>query len=74
MYRYKCVFTFNHPDMGQVTRRYSVIYDGDGLFAYTNGFWITKDVKFTKGSDCKYWIPPSQIKYIEKIKGDKSNA
>ncbi len=30
------------------------------------GFWINKDYEFTKGSDCKYWIPPHKIEYITK--------
>jgi hypothetical protein len=32
-----------------------------------DGFWINDKGKFTLGSDCKFWIPPSQIKIIEKI-------
>ncbi len=67
MYNYKC--RFNFPE--EYTRRgmfHEVSYDQDGLHAFTSGFWITEDLKFTKGSDCKFWIPPSQILYIEKVK------
>ncbi len=60
MYSYKCIFRFNGS--------HEVTYDGDGIHAYTQGFWITQELEFTKGSDCKYWIPPSRILFIEKIK------
>ncbi len=63
MYNYKCVFYF-----GGDRERCSVTYDLDGIHAFVGGFWITEEKKFTKGSDCKYWIPPSQILYVEKIK------
>ncbi len=67
MYSYKCIFNF-----GAVynfdRKPHCVSYDQDGLHAFTSGFWINLDLKFTKGSDCKYWIPPSQILYIEKVK------
>ncbi len=62
MYNYKCVFYF-----GGDRERYEVKYGQDGIHAFINGFWITYDLKFTKGSDCKYWIPPSQILYVEKV-------
>ncbi len=67
MYSYKCVFEFGTFET-QGWEPHYVCYDGDGLHAFTSGFWITEELKFTKGSDCKYWIPPSQILYIEKIR------
>ena len=37
----------------------------DGCLAeFLSGFWVTKDLQFTKGSDRKYFIPPHKIKYI----------
>jgi hypothetical protein len=44
-----------------------VSYDQDGIHAFVCGFWINDDLKFTKGTDAKYWIPLSQILYIEKL-------
>jgi hypothetical protein len=31
-----------------------------------DGFWINQDLKFTKGADARYWIPPHAILYIAK--------
>lgn len=66
MYSYKYVFSFMMAGRGRVVRRYTATYDQDGIHAYTSGFWITSELKFTKAGDCKYWIPPSQILYIGK--------
>jgi len=67
MFDYKCWFMFNTNPKSQLDLYIgSVNYSNDGICAFTNGFWITNERKFTKGSDCKYWIPPSQILYIEK--------
>ena len=38
----------------------------DSLADLKDGFWINDDLEFTKGSDCRYWIPVSVIKLIEK--------
>lgn len=32
-----------------------------------DGFWLTGDLEYTNGSTCKFWIPPGQLRYIEKI-------
>lgn len=37
---------------------------------FSDGFWVTVDYKFTHGYDCIYWIPPSMILYIEKLKDE----
>ncbi len=37
------------------------------------GFFITEDHQWADGSDWKYWIPPSQIEYIEKVAGGGDN-
>jgi hypothetical protein len=31
------------------------------------GFWVDEAWEFTKSSDCKFWIPPSNIYYVEKV-------
>ncbi len=67
MYSYKCIFNFTkvYRVDGQ---HHHVTSQHDGIHAFIDGFWLNEDLKFTKGSDCKYWIPPSQIRYIEKVK------
>lgn len=67
MCSYKCVFEFG-VIYKVPSRPHEVTYDQDGIHAFTNGFWINEELKFTKGSDNLYWIPPSQILYIEKIR------
>lgn len=64
MYRYICYFNF----LEVFTREghHVVSTERDGIGAFNKGFWINHNYQFTKGSDCKYWIPPSQIIYIEK--------
>lgn len=32
-----------------------------------DGFWINEKMEHTTGSTCKFWIPPGQLRYIEKI-------
>jgi hypothetical protein len=39
---------------------------GDGLGDFMKGFWLTEELGLTKGSSAVYWIPPSQILFIEK--------
>ena len=31
------------------------------------GFWLTENMEYTAGSNCKFWIPSSQLKHIEKV-------
>jgi hypothetical protein len=71
MYDYVCTFTFNPLqksclDLHIMTVRYSY----DGVSAFRDGFWIDKCFRFTKGSKGVYWISPSQIQYIQKVKKD----
>lgn len=40
----------------------------DRISTVKDGFWINSDYEFTVASDCKFWIPPSRIQYVEKIK------
>lgn len=57
---YHCYYT-NHR-LGKtervVTERLSDVADG---------FWVNEEYNFTKGSDCKFWIPASVIQYVEKV-------
>ena len=57
---YRCFFKFRDY-------RYPFVdgYQGPSMFA--TGFWINEDMEFTNGDDAKYFIPISQILYIEKI-------
>lgn len=32
------------------------------------GFWINRDMKFTNGEDGLFWIPPSSILLVRKLK------
>ena len=42
-----------------------------------SGFWIDGDYEFiyiteiSAEENCKYWIPPSQIRYVERITEDE---
>jgi hypothetical protein len=55
---YRCWFNFKDA--------ICVATSTEGLAGFNKGFWITEQLKLTKGGDCKYWIPPSQIILIEK--------
>lgn len=57
--RYRCKFEINNF--------IHVIYSDD-ISDFTSGFWIDEHKNFTKGSDCKYWLPSSSILYISKEK------
>ena len=61
MTQYRCYFIFKDS--------WHVVESEEGIGRFCSGFWITGTMELTKGSDCKYWIPPSQIKYIDKIGG-----
>lgn len=53
---YRCEFTFKR--IGRYVRC------DDGIAAFKDGFWLNADLRFTKGSDAKFWIPPHAIEYI----------
>jgi hypothetical protein len=71
---YKCYFNFNDILVdgiflsGDIVKTIvlSVLSD-QGIVDFQYGFWINDKLKLTKGSDCKFWIAPSQILLIEKI-------
>ena len=55
---YRCIFNFKGSSI--------VAIGTEGISEFKDGFWITGTMQLTKGSDCAYWIPPSQITRIEK--------
>ena len=54
---YRCEFLFQEQHL----TAYS-----SGLAAFRDGFWINSDLKYTDGSDVRYWIPPHRILFIAK--------
>ncbi len=35
--------------------------EGDSIADFKEGFWLNDKYELTKGSDAKYWMPPSSI-------------
>ncbi len=64
MYRYRCYFEI------AVSKSRRVVY-ADELYLLKDGFWVNSEMTFTQASDCKYFIPASNILYIEKVKGEE---
>ncbi len=70
--KYVCSFEWDYsvgtkktePTVKYVTRK--VEAEG-GPAMFSEGFWVDCALKYTKGSDCCVWIPPSRIICIEKI-------
>lgn len=55
---YRCfIRSFEHTDK----------VDGERLDDFQFGFWLNSELELTKGSDCVYWIPPSSVRFIQKI-------
>ena len=47
--------------------RWHTVTSEKGIAFFKDGFWLDKDFEKYDGiGDCKYWIAPSQIEYIEK--------
>lgn len=55
---YQCWFIFKDTTC--------VVVGREGVGEFKDGFWITGNMKLTKGADSQYWIPPSQLIRIEK--------
>lgn len=70
---YKCYFTFRKGGYGE---SWHVAVSENGPTAFMDGFWVSEHMIYTTGvvnttgMNCKYWIPPSQILYIEKTTED----
>jgi len=58
---YRVEFLFNGRDY-----HFSVPPDVYGIEDFSGGFWVDRNFQFTKGSDCRFWVPPHAIKYIAK--------
>jgi len=55
---YVCYFLFKGKEYETFSK--------SSISNFKYGFWVTEELKFTTGSNSTYWIPPSQILYIEK--------
>ena len=54
----RCHFKFKDQKLSVVA---------SNAFCLQQGFWINGNFQYAYGmTNCKYWIPPSQILYIEK--------
>lgn len=51
-----------------------VTVETDELAKLKDGFWINGEGDYTQGSDASYWVPPSQIKMILKLRGNDDNG
>ena len=61
MYKFNCYFKISlHP--------YQVCAVSDSFHKLKDGFWVDRTFNFTVGQEAVYWIPPSAIKYIEKVR------
>lgn len=55
---FRCAFKFKEQKMFAYA---------DNVFMLQQGFWLDDNFQYAHGmSQCKYWIPPSQILYIKK--------
>ena len=62
--RYMALFDSRIP--GYEGRKLNVI--ADSISHFKDGFWVNEDGNFTVDSDAMYWIPPSRILFVEKVK------
>ena len=42
-----------------------------GILDIKDGFWVNEDLDLTNGSDCRYYVMPHHINFIEKVKSDE---
>ena len=61
---YRCAYSPPHRKLEST----AYVDSEGGIADFKDGFWITKNGKFTKGAHCVFWIPPSSIQYVVKIK------
>lgn len=62
LYTYICEYEFKGVYPGKI-----LTVEVDSLGRVMDGFWIDEHKEFTTGGDCKYWIPPSQIRIVTKV-------
>lgn len=60
MSKYKVWFNFN----GQL--KWVDLPENRRILDVATGFWVDVDFNWTVASQVRYWIPPSQILYVEK--------
>ena len=58
---YRCSFQYFDKRMEASSPR--------GIGEFSNGFWLNKDLEYTKGANCVYWIPPCKINCIKIVQG-----
>lgn len=46
----------------------AMLPEGRGVVSIKDGFWCDGDLNPTFESHAVYWIPPSQILYVEKVR------
>jgi len=62
---YKCVFTHNYA------RKSVLFHQSKGLDLIKDGFWVDRNLEMRGDGEWEhvvYWIPPSQILYVKKVK------
>ena len=64
MSEYLCEFNFFDRHLG-CTR--FICVEVPSIGHVKDGFWVTMGQQFTTGSDALYWIPPAQIRFVEKV-------
>lgn len=63
---YYCFYDFFDRYESRMCSKFVLV---DSIGDVCDGFWINGIYQFTKGSDCKWWIPPSAIIMVEKLDG-----
>lgn len=58
----RCVFIFDRDECLQLRS----VRAKEGIGRFRDGFWLNRYFELASASDCKYWISPSAIQYIEK--------
>lgn len=61
MSKYRVWFTI------RVSSHLQAFETGLGPANFKDGFWVNKDLEHSNASDVLYWVPPSQLLYIEKV-------
>lgn len=51
----------------QEERQYALLPKNYGIADIKDGFWVNNKFEWCVVADQKYWIPPSQIKYVDKV-------
>ena len=64
---YRCYYTFTNTNTYQLGDTATYCVEAESIGQVSSGFWINDQFLLTTGSDCKWWIPPSSIKIVEKV-------